>query len=455
MNISLPLPGSDVPSVDEQSKNCAIGVTTLLAGAGSAIRTVSKLNLVVICCRQMPPPDCNWSLPQDQDKMDDYYRQSSSLAIPSNPSHPCLVPQDTLRLLAAAVPGLQHLTLRTLYRNVDLSVFGSHCPKLARLDLKSNASILRGIELALPHLTHLRLCNCYTFDACGTPRGMREHIETACQLVRACTKLVSLELDSEKKLDTLDCPRETWELLPASLKEWHCNLDFPHMLEAASFMGRLRALSVGKLPSNKVQALLKLAPLLKQLSVAEESTRTNVELMWGQDTTASDLCNLKARLLNGFSLDCLEVGMSGPSEAVRDILTWHSPLEHTRVCFINLPASMHSLDCLAQLARVCPKITELYIRDASDWEEAPWMDKSIITPVLGCKLLDELEIDVSVAFTDADLFDLCMGLPALRALFCRKSEGVDFDNVMVLLGAEGRDVGIQSPNCRIYSPGRR
>lgn len=430
--------GEGAPSIARQGTIIDQGMTTLLSGAASAIATITHMKLDVRRTRT--------NLHQDI-----YFSESPA----SSPDFPCksqditLMPYSALSLLAAAVLRLQHLYLHTICCDVDVAAFGAHCPQLSHLYVESDSAPLQGVHLALPGLTHLRLtrsnpCWRHVEDCAST----REYVETACTSLHSCTSLTSLELCLDLScVAKVDCPSEMWNQLPASLVEWHCQAEFPHIFEAKLFMGRVKVLSLGRLPTRsggRVQALLKLAPMLKDLTVSEWQLKGyQLELMWSPETLAAELLSIKERLLGGFKLSCEKVSLTGTCVAVRDMLAWHSPLEDTVSCCVHLTGTSRLADGLHKLARTLPRVEYLFVRDDYHmWEEAQWMSEGLVTAVSGCKQMKRFDIDLSVAFTHAGLVGMCMGLPALETLYCRPCEGMSFQGVVLELAKRGRAVSI-------------
>lgn len=437
MYASPPPSGEQAPSVALQSAKCVQSMSVLLAGAASAIRSITRLKLTVTRGDPTAPAvDYTYLLPE------------ACPAVPSIPPHIHLVPRTALSLLAASVPNLRHLHMCTSYGDVDLAAFGSHCPQLSHLTLECDAASLQGIDISLPSLTHL----CLTTRSQSWRRGMRfiirDYIDTALLLLRGCTSLVSLDLSFPRTCsDRVDCPSEMWDRLPASLVEWHCRTNVPHMREAKLFMGRVRVLSLGKLDDEdgcSVQQLLTLAPLLHQLTVSERNpTRYECELMWDSDITAAELDALRTRLQGGFTLSCEKVSLMGTAEAVQDMLAWLSPLEDTISCRVFLTGMARPLDCLGKLARMCPCIEYLYLGDEYyRWQQAPWTVEAFVTAVTGCKSVRRLDVDLQVLFTHAWLVSLCVAMPALHTLYCRPCAGVSCEDVMMELENQGHEISI-------------
>lgn len=117
-------------------------------------------------------------------------RAASSLLPPSSSSNSLFqVPRTVLSTLAAAVPRLELLKVKAVYGDVDLAEFGKQCPKLAELIMESEAIALQGIDLALPGLTTLDLIFPNVPWFLQELDRERAFVETACLLLRGCTKL--------------------------------------------------------------------------------------------------------------------------------------------------------------------------------------------------------------------------------------------------------------------------
>lgn len=234
--------------------------------------------------------------------------------------------------------------------------------------------------------------------------------------------------------------------MPASLVEWHCCVTFPHKLKAGPFINRIRVLSLGELPQNcTVQELLKLAPLLEDLSVAMwgTPTSTQTELMWKDCITYAELTPLKTRLLKAFHLSCYTVCFTGPGLSIRDMQSLLSPLESTSACFIHLTGNVHPSDCLYKLAHSCPSIKYLYFGETTRrWAHAPWVGENFIASVSGCVHLRRLDVNFPVFFTNKGLVRLCMGLPALRSVYLQPCARLGLVAAMKELASQGRVVKI-------------
>lgn len=414
-------------------------LTGLLLIAGTAMRSITHLNLNASAYRSR--------IDSEDECVFQHIPSPDHTTHVAPPKLQTVLPEVFL-LLAAALPILQHIVLSTSSCSVDLAAFGSQCPKLSSLHLgEPNQETLDGIKVAVPCLTHLHVSGGFSARSMNTK--VCEYIEGICHAVHGCTRITSLELDFRHPhtFDEVVCPSAVWDQLPASIVEWSCLLVIPRMLEAESFMSRVRVLSLWKLPKSfkhQVQKLLKLAPLLEKLSLSETYALPTVELMWKEDITAVELSVIKNHLLDGFQLSCNEVVLSGPGRSVRDLLTWQSPLKDTTACDIRLHGDEHPLDCFDQLARVLPNILELCIevRSSTDWEDAPLMVTECVASVMGCKHLEKLEINLPVAFTDSDLVALCMSLPDLSRLSCRPCHGLSLKCVDIRLRDQGREIDL-------------
>ncbi|MEW5310299.1 MAG: hypothetical protein WDW38_002111 [Sanguina aurantia] len=405
-----------------------------LSSAGAAVQHVTRLELTV---RR-----------QDTDEPEQRpSRAASSLLPPSSSSNSLFqVPRTVLSTLAAAVPRLELLKVKAVYGDVDLAEFGKHCPKLAELIMESEAIALQGIDLAVPGLTTLVLILPNVPWFLQELDRERAFVETACLLLRGCTKLSVVHIRFRSLMNShheLECGKGVWEQLPPSLEAWHCNASFSHMWDATSFLGRVRALTLATLPCHSLPEFLERAQSLDSLTLTSLSHDEEgvVEMMWRDDViTPHTLARLKARLLDGFQLCCESVLFSGSDASVRDMLGWLSPLRDTHHCCVDLDAMEHGPGCFAEFARAVPDVRYLRMGLRTGWEEPPWMDESFLTPLVKCSKLQRLDVCLGVAFTHAGLVALCTSLPDLLRMYCWPVQGVCFDSVKAELAAKGRQL---------------
>ncbi|MEW5319455.1 MAG: hypothetical protein WDW38_010606 [Sanguina aurantia] len=372
-----------------------------------------------------------------------------SPSAPSSHPHLYMVSRKALSLLAVAVPKLQHLQLRARYGEVDLSAFGTHCPALTHLhlDTKGDAMALQGIDVALPQLTDLTLVRRASSHLCKPDAQVEAYYNTACMMLRGCTSLTSLTFYSAGTMswhDKVDCPKEMWDQLPASIVEWCCNTKFTHMLKAAAFMSRLRVLVLAKLPCKRLPQLLKASPKLESLIIHRLWAQTKqLELMWASDTTPDELARIKAHLQGGFKLiGGVSVCLRGSSEMVADMLAWLAPLADTRRVLFDFKGVVQVQDCLAQLVRVVPNLQYLELSGCCGQGE-PWLNESFLAPLVGAADLWRMDVHQQVAFTHSGMVAMCMDLPDLVVLYCWPCEGVSCEGVMAELAAKGREVVVE------------
>lgn len=278
--------------------------------------------------------------------------------------------------------------------------------------------------------------------------GCVQHsVSECCLALRQCTNARILQLDlthnkgwvgPQVVLEGSECH---FDQLPPSLTDLRSNVRTDGLLNISGFMSRVRALTVTSngFPCNSLPELLKLVPLLQEFTL---SGYVPIELMWnGKSTSTVELCKFKNRLLGGFQLDCDSVFLSGPIEHVHALMTWLRPLRSTTSCEIDLDGTVRDPMCFEPLARVCPVLRQLSLRDESSCC-IPVTDAAVLTPLLGISKLEILELQMNLAFTSTSLFDFCASMPALTNLRCTPIDGFSLGDVMAELIFEGHAVKI-------------
>lgn len=415
---------------------CAHDMSCLLSGASTSIQHITSLDL---CVKRRRPVDPRTPFPGSI---------FLSIIVPSGTGLDHLVPRRAFARLAAAVPRLQRLTTSVQYGDVDLAAFGSLCPDLRELVMTCDALSLQGIDMALPNLTHLHVSS--THVTFRTRNHVKTYVERACLLLRGCSNLTSVTISFQghrpEPDGQLKCSRKVWEQLPASLVEFHSNASFALLHKAASFMSRVRVLSLGQMPEEfmRLPDLLRCAPQLQSLTIwhPTEPVGQELELMWHADVSKVEISGLKARLQGGFQLSCEAVSFTGPGKLIADMMTWMSPPKDThtcRVCFVDL-ADDTTLACLSRVPRLCPAVDYLKLGYEFISGGAALVSESTLVHVMQCKHLVRLDVYIKVAFTHAGLVCLCTSLPALSQMFIQPCEGVSYEGVMAELASTGREI---------------
>lgn len=365
------LSGTGNHSLAKQLSTCTSQWTALFTGMGGAIACVTHAELNVI---RRASGSARY---YDLDTLDREFMSHTA----DDVSH---LPAALFGKLAAAMPLLQHLSLQGYCEDVAFNEFGKHCPRLQSLKveaLNTRLSSLKNIHQVLPSLAHFTVsnrgpvnkqhCICYLDD-------IRSYVDSCCGIICDCSDIKILQLDLWVKHEWLgsevviECSKSVWDCLPPSLDELRCDVELRDIQEMSVFMSRVRVLQLVDIAYCELPELMKIAPCLEKLTVEQGQA---VDMMWSDESVSpAELSNLKERLLNGFQLNCERVCFTGSSIAIKDVMSWLSPLKGTTHCDVEYTDSVHDLAILEELTRVCPNVKRLKIVDdsasPSGWPQA-------------------------------------------------------------------------------------
>lgn len=436
--------GYSAPSWDQQLSTCMQQMQCLLADMGSEIFHITHLEVHVPGSSASSYGDSFTYSPEQSWAM-----SFSSVDISEAPHSICSV-------LAPEIPHLQNLRLSGAFcEDVAMTMFAAHCPQLTSLEIEACTvplEILHRIHLALPNLSHFTL---YSPEDGTKQDTLQEYVDSLLPLLKNCTQLAILELNlipgakGRQSAETVESASvlmvrpEVWNTLPPSLHELRCDVELCLLLAASGLTSRISVLTLREFPAMSLAQLLDYAPLLQRMTVTSSAAREVYFLLDKVHLSTEELAIMKARLLSGFQLSCPSVYVSGPSESIRDLLSWLPPMEGTSACILNFPRRPRHEDCLTAIGLAFPNLECLSLQDDyEDTNHSLCVQDPLLLSLAQCAHLQHLRLCIPLEFADIGLVSLCLSLPALCTLACMPYEGLCTASVMSELAIRGRQIVI-------------
>lgn len=230
---------------------------SVLASMGTALHSVTHMNLVVVSSPPNPPHSRWNDDAMDNDMIDRYFHPTCQSGV----SH---VPAAVCAMLATAVPKLQHLNLWGVCVDVALAAFGVNCPQISSLKVEAllvPVSSLIGIDVWFPNLAHFTIntrgmlgkrliVGPYDPPDVGSWTYMQHYVDLVLPLLQGCSNLKILHLDIQPikggfvKCEKIRCSQQVWECLPPSLEEFCCDVACYNMIDAPYLLSKVHVLTL-------------------------------------------------------------------------------------------------------------------------------------------------------------------------------------------------------------------
>lgn len=338
------------------------------------------------------------------------------------------VPRRVFEILSLAVPHLQHLSLLGHCSDAALYAFALSCPVLHSLTVEASSvpiKAFRNLHIHFPELTHFRISKRGAYG-----NNLQASTLASFAEIGPCTSMSNLTLDFGPKVEIF-CNEEQWQLLPPSVTELYSTCRLRGLRRAPLLLASLQLLDVLESPFDNLLELLRHAPSLISLNVKQkQSINFYTNSLYNSDgSTAGDADHLRERLY-ALAINCPAFMIHGRSFNVLAVTSWLRPLVSCRILTIEVAMlDPTPVDCLHRIAFAFPKLqifkliymAPLYVPNAEPTSLYP----RCLIPVLGCRSLKQLFLQMQFPWTTSVLSAFCLDLPALEKLKCIRCKGLD------------------------------